>query len=110
MTANGESVKARPQEVTLQNISSYSAWFKDDTVNAIEKRAVPEYFTGQNQFKTPEAYKAIRDFIIDSYRRSPEKYLECTSSIHALLEQWGLINHQVESKQRPQEFKYGFHG
>ena len=121
MAANGESLKARPQEVTPQNynilIPSYSAWFKYDTVNAVEKRAVPEFFTGQNQSKTPEAYMTIRNFIIDSYRLNPTEYLTSTSArrnltgdvcgivrIHSFLEQWGLINYQIESEQRPMGF------
>ncbi|GAU90876.1 hypothetical protein RvY_03234 [Ramazzottius varieornatus] len=121
MGGNGDAQKARPQEVSAQNynivIPSYSAWFKYDSINAVEKRAVPEYFTGQNQSKTPEAYMTIRNFIIDSYRLNPTEYLTSTSArrnltgdvcgivrIHSFLEQWGLINFQIEAEQRPMGF------
>ena len=109
MAANGESVRARPQEVTPQNhdvfILSYSAWFKYASINDVEKRAMPEYFTGESPSKTPEAYKTIRNFIIDLYRHKPTEYLKSTSPIHSLLEEWGLINYRIESKERPKEFE-----
>jgi len=35
-------------------IPSYSSWFDYNSVHAIEKQAVPEFFSGQNRSKTPE--------------------------------------------------------
>lgn len=35
-------------------IPSYSSWFDYNGVHAIEKQAVPEFFSGQNRSKTPE--------------------------------------------------------
>jgi hypothetical protein len=83
----------------------------------VEKRAVPEYFSSQNPSKTPEAYMTIRNFMIDSYRLNPTEYLTATSArrnltgdvcgivrIHAFLEQWGLINYQIDADLRPMGF------
>lgn len=35
-------------------IPSYAAWFSYNSIHAIEKRSLPEYFSGKNRSKTPE--------------------------------------------------------
>ena len=35
-------------------IPSYSSWFSYESIHAIEKRALPEFFNGKNKSKTPE--------------------------------------------------------
>lgn len=35
-------------------IPSYSAWFDYNSIHAIERRALPEFFNGHNKSKTPE--------------------------------------------------------
>ena len=35
-------------------IPSYASWFSYNSVNAIEKRSLPEFFNGKNRSKTPE--------------------------------------------------------
>ncbi|KAF8566010.1 hypothetical protein P879_11648, partial [Paragonimus westermani] len=89
-------------------IPSYSAWFDYNAIHGIERRALPEFFNGQNKSKTPEVYLAYRNFMIDTYRLNPQEYLTFTACrrnltgdvcailrVHAFLEQWGLINYQV---------------
>merc|ERR1719346_280874 len=57
---------------------------------------------------------AYRNFVIDSYRLNPTEYLTSTACrrnlagdvcaimrVHAFLEQWGLINYQVDIDARP---------
>ena len=57
---------------------------------------------------------AYRNFMIDTYRLNPNEYLSITACrrnlpgdvcaimrIHAFLEQWGLINYQVDADLRP---------
>lgn len=95
-------------------VPSYSAWFDYNSVHTIEKRALPEFFNGKNKSKTPEIYLAYRNFMIDTYRLNPTEYLTSTASrrnlagdvcaimrVHAFLEQWGLINYQVDADSRP---------
>ncbi|KAK6324170.1 hypothetical protein J4Q44_G00065090 [Coregonus suidteri] len=95
-------------------VPSYTAWFNYNCVHQIEKRALPEYFNGKNKSKSPEIYLAYRNFMIDSYRLNPQEYLSSTSCrrnltgdvcavmrVHALLEQWGLVNYQVDAEIRP---------
>merc|ERR1712038_1907339 len=88
--------------------------FDYNAIHSIEKRALPEFFNGKNKSKTPEIYMAYRNFKIDSYRLNPTEYLTATACrrnlagdvcaiirVHAFLEQWGLINYQVDIEARP---------
>uniref|UniRef100_A0A0R3Q6C5 SWI/SNF complex subunit SMARCC2 n=1 Tax=Brugia timori TaxID=42155 RepID=A0A0R3Q6C5_9BILA len=95
-------------------IPSYAAWFDYNAIHQIEKRGVPEFFNGRNKSKSPEVYMAYRNFMIDTYRLNPFEYLSSTACrrnlggdvcsilrVHSFLEQWGLINYQVDSEARP---------
>lgn len=95
-------------------IPSYSTWFDMSSVNAIEKRSLPEFFNNKNRSKTPTIYKEYRDFMINTYRLNPSEYLTFTACrrnlagdvcaimrVHAFLEQWGLINYQIDPETRP---------
>ncbi|PWZ03615.1 hypothetical protein BCV70DRAFT_197815 [Testicularia cyperi] len=102
---------AQTQEVI---IPSYSTWFDMSTINAIEKRSLPEFFNNKNRSKTASIYKDYRDFMINTYRLNPSEYLTFTACrrnlagdvcaimrVHAFLEQWGLINYQIDPETRP---------
>uniref|UniRef100_A0A183HWF8 SWIRM domain-containing protein n=1 Tax=Onchocerca flexuosa TaxID=387005 RepID=A0A183HWF8_9BILA len=95
-------------------IPSYAAWFDYNAIHQIEKRGVPEFFNGRNKSKSPEVYMAYRNFMIDTYRLNPFEYLSSTACrrnlggdvcsilrVHSFLEQWGLINYQVDAEARP---------
>merc|ERR1719273_2873812 len=95
-------------------VPSYSSWFDYNAIHSIEKRALPEFFNGKNRSKTPEVYLSYRNFKIDTYRLNPTEYLTSTACrrnlagdvcaimrVHAFLEQWGLINYQVDIDARP---------
>ncbi|XP_051927872.1 SWI/SNF complex subunit SMARCC1b isoform X2 [Hippocampus zosterae] len=95
-------------------IPSYTSWFNNNSIHSIEKRALPEFFNGKNKSKSPEVYLAYRNFMVDTYRLNPQEYLSSTSCrrnltgdvcsilrVHAFLEQWGLINYQVDAESRP---------
>lgn len=95
-------------------VPSYSAWFNYNCIHSVERRALPEFFNNTNKSKTPEVYIAYRNFIIDTYRLNPTEYLSVTACrrnlagdvcaimrVHAFLEQWGLINYQVDPDIRP---------
>merc|ERR1719500_1870581 len=95
-------------------VPSYSAWFDYNSIHSIEKRHLPEYFNAKNRSKTPEIYLSYRNFMIDTYRLNPTEYLTSTACrrnlagdvcaimrVHAFLEQWGLINYQVDMDARP---------
>uniref|UniRef100_A0A0A1WPE3 SWI/SNF complex subunit SMARCC2 n=1 Tax=Zeugodacus cucurbitae TaxID=28588 RepID=A0A0A1WPE3_ZEUCU len=95
-------------------VPSYSAWFDYNSIHVIEKRAMSEFFNAKNKSKTPEIYMAYRNFMIDTYRLNPTEYLTSTACrrnlagdvcaimrVHAFLEQWGLINYQIDAELRP---------
>jgi len=47
-------------------VPSYSAWFDYNSLHAIERRALPEFFNGKNKSKTPEmSVYAVFIWIID---------------------------------------------
>nr|MBE5726383.1 moira [Cucujiformia] len=84
------------------------------SIHEVEKRALPEFFNGRNKSKTPEIYLAYRNFMVDTYRLNPTEYITSTACrrnlagdvcaimrVHAFLEQWGLINYQVDTDSRP---------
>ncbi|CAL1530785.1 unnamed protein product [Lymnaea stagnalis] len=117
-TEKKENQEAGDDTLTEQThhiiVPSYSAWFDYNSVHAIERRALPEFFNGKNKSKTPEIYVAYRNFMIDTYRLNPTEYLTstavrrnlagdvcCILRVHAFLEQWGLINYQVDSDSHP---------
>lgn len=95
-------------------IPAFAAWFSIDDIHEIEKRSLPEFFNNNSRFKTDKIYKDIRNFMINTFRLNPVEYLTVTAArrniaadvasiirIHAFLEQWGLINYQINPKTKP---------
>ncbi|KAF3767827.1 hypothetical protein M406DRAFT_39485 [Cryphonectria parasitica EP155] len=95
-------------------LPSYSTWFDMNIVHPTERKALPEFFNQRNRSKTPAVYKDYRDFMINTYRLNPAEYLTVTACrrnlagdvcaimrVHSFLEQWGLINYQVDPDHRP---------
>ncbi|KAI0132346.1 SWIRM domain-containing protein [Xylariales sp. AK1849] len=104
-------------------LPSYSTWFDMNTTHNIERKALPEFFNSRNRSKTPHVYKDYRDFMINTYRLNPSEYLTVTACrrnlagdvcaimrVHAFLEQWGLINYQVDADHRPSQVGPPFTG
>ncbi|TKX20466.1 SWIRM domain-containing protein 1 [Elsinoe australis] len=104
-------------------LPSYSAWFDMNQIHNLEKKALPEFFNSRNRSKTPATYKDYRDFMINTYRLNPSEYLTVTACrrnlagdvcaimrVHAFLEQWGLINYQIDPDTRPSNIAPPFTG
>ncbi|KAL2825280.1 hypothetical protein BDW59DRAFT_146340 [Aspergillus cavernicola] len=104
-------------------LPSYSTWFDMHTIHSIEKKALAEFFNGRNRSKTAAVYKDYRDFMINTYRLNPIEYLTVTACrrnlagdvcaimrVHSFLEQWGLINYQVDPQTRPSNIGPPFTG
>ncbi|RMZ75031.1 hypothetical protein DV737_g5484, partial [Chaetothyriales sp. CBS 132003] len=104
-------------------LPSYSTWFDMRTIHELEKKSLPEFFNSRNRSKTPAVYKDYRDFMINTYRLNPVEYLTVTACrrnlagdvcaimrVHAFLEQWGLINYQVDPQTRPSNIGPPFTG
>lgn len=95
-------------------IPSFAAWFDRSKFHDIEKQSLPEFFNDKHRTKTPEIYNEYRTFMIDTYRLNPSEYLTVTACrrnlagdvctlmrVHSFLEQWGLINYQIDPETRP---------
>ncbi|KAH8155282.1 uncharacterized protein LAJ45_00292 [Morchella importuna] len=104
-------------------VPSYSKWFDINNIKDIEQRALPEFFNNRNRSKTSLVYKDYRDFMINTYRLNPSEYLTVTACrrnlagdvcsimrVHAFLEQWGLINYQIDPETRPSNIGPPFTG
>ncbi|KAF2849468.1 SWIRM-domain-containing protein [Plenodomus tracheiphilus IPT5] len=104
-------------------IPSYATWFDMRYIDFRERKALPEFFNGRNRSKTPAVYRDYRDFMINTYRLNPSEYLTVTACrrnlagdvcaimrVHAFLEQWGLINYQVDPQERPSNIGPPFTG
>ncbi|KAI9672513.1 MAG: hypothetical protein M1817_003279 [Caeruleum heppii] len=104
-------------------LPSYSTWFDMHIIHNLEKKALPEFFNNRNRSKTPIVYKDYRDFMINTYRLNPTEYLTVTACrrnlagdvcaimrVHAFLEQWGLINYQIDPDTRPSNIGPPFTG
>lgn len=91
-----------------------SQWFNMDEIHEIEVNSLPEFFCGKFPSKTPENYKEYRNFIISLYRENPNTYLSSTTCrrnlvgdvcaiirLHAFLENWGLINFNIDPILKP---------
>ncbi|KAF2135636.1 uncharacterized protein K452DRAFT_330123 [Aplosporella prunicola CBS 121167] len=104
-------------------LPSYSTWFDMHQIHNIERKALPEFFNSRNRSKTPAVYKDYRDFMVNTYRLNPAEYLTVTACrrnlagdvcaimrVHAFLEQWGLINYQVDPDTRPSNIGPPFTG
>lgn len=125
---DGEGEDATTQKATLEAsarshlatqthsivLPSYSTWFDINTIHSNEKKAFPEFFTGDSRTKSPAVYKDYRDFMINTYRLNPSEYLTFTACrrnlagdvpvmirLHSFLESWGLINFQIDPETRP---------
>ncbi|KAK5072966.1 SWI/SNF and RSC complex subunit Ssr2 [Lithohypha guttulata] len=104
-------------------LPSYSTWFDMHQIHPIEVKSLPEFFNNRNRSKTPAVYKDYRDFMVNTYRLNPVEYLTVTACrrnlagdvcaimrVHAFLEQWGLINYQVDPQTRPSNIGPPFTG
>ncbi|KAJ1919565.1 SWI/SNF and RSC complex subunit Ssr2 [Mycoemilia scoparia] len=109
-----EMARLLPEQTQEVIIPSYSTWFNFGSIHENERKALPEFFNGRNRSKTPTIYAEYRDFMIHTYRLNPSEYLTVTACrrnlagdvcaimrVHAFLEQWGLINYQVDADTRP---------
>uniref|UniRef100_A0A8C2ITS3 SWI/SNF related, matrix associated, actin dependent regulator of chromatin, subfamily c, member 1b n=1 Tax=Cyprinus carpio TaxID=7962 RepID=A0A8C2ITS3_CYPCA len=77
-------------------VPTYASWFDYNCIHQIERRALPEFFNGKNKSKTPEMF-----IILKLYINMFISLFELNLLVHSFLEQWGLINYQVDAESRP---------
>jgi len=95
-------------------IPSYARWFRVDRIHPIEYQSVPGMFKDR-AMQYHERYMSMRNFMVNSYRTNPRIYLTVTACrrmiaadagavyrVHKFLEEWGLINYQVDDGSIPE--------
>ncbi|EPY52783.1 SWI/SNF and RSC complex subunit Ssr1 [Schizosaccharomyces cryophilus OY26] len=95
-------------------VPEWAQWFDFNNIHEIERNGNPEFFDNKNSSKIPQVYKEYRDFMICAFRLNPKVYLTFTACrrnlagdvcavlrVHRFLEQWGLINYNVDPSTRP---------
>eukprot|EP00727_Mastigamoeba_balamuthi_P003900 m51a1_g13507 hypothetical protein (446) ;mRNA; r:871-3566 len=94
------------QAATIKVMPGWPSWFRIDAVHEIERRALPEFFSGRSPYKTPTVYRECRDFMLGAAQQlgpsQPLTFTHCRRHlagdacsimrVHAFLEHWGLIN------------------
>jgi hypothetical protein len=101
-------VRMEEQRKADQRRPRHADWFEMKRVHEIERRALPEFFSGRYASKTERAYTEARNFMVQTWARTPIRYLSATAArrnlrgdacavhrIHAFLEHWGLVNYNV---------------
>uniref|UniRef100_A0A8B9EGS2 SWI/SNF related, matrix associated, actin dependent regulator of chromatin subfamily c member 2 n=1 Tax=Anser cygnoides TaxID=8845 RepID=A0A8B9EGS2_ANSCY len=75
-------------------IPSYAAWFDYNSVHAIERRALPEFFNGKNKSKTPEikaAASATREW-------TEQETLLLLEALEMYKDDWNKVSEHVGSR------------
>lgn len=98
-------------------LPKFSSWFSLNEIHRIEKKSLPEFFSGSCPSKTPATYKEIRNFIVSKWRASPKQYLStscvrrciaadaCTIfRLHSFLNHWRLINYMFKTDVHPSQY------
>ncbi|KAH9571668.1 hypothetical protein CY35_02G106000 [Sphagnum magellanicum] len=106
-------------EAVSHAIPSHAGWFSWTKIHHLERRGLPEFFTGKLQAKTPEVYKEFRNVIIKKCRENPSNLItsadfmqgggqhhligdeKAMSRVLEFLDHWGLINYQAPPKRLP---------
>uniref|UniRef100_A0A1I8HP40 SANT domain-containing protein n=1 Tax=Macrostomum lignano TaxID=282301 RepID=A0A1I8HP40_9PLAT len=104
-SSDGAAAEAAADDVTVTEqahaiiVPSYATWFDYNSIHALERRSLPEFFLEGRPTKTPEAYLACRNFMIDTYRLNPQEYLTftaCRRNLHG--DVCGILRVDKESK------------
>ncbi|EPX72638.1 SWI/SNF and RSC complex subunit Ssr1 [Schizosaccharomyces octosporus yFS286] len=114
---NGQKDEAKEfllSQLPSVEIPEWAQWFDFSNIHEIERNSNPEFFDSKNSSKTPQVYKEYRDFMICAFRLNPKVYLTFTACrrnlagdvcavlrVHRFLEQWGLINYNIDPSTRP---------
>ncbi|KAG0487173.1 hypothetical protein HPP92_009268 [Vanilla planifolia] len=101
--AEFEAVRLRGCHVHV--VPTPAGWFSWSVIHELEKHALPSFFNGQSESKTPEIYLEIRNSIMKKFHTDPQTQLDvkdlsdfCAGDLGArqevmeFLDYWGLIN------------------
>eukprot|EP00250_Pteridium_aquilinum_P016037 c22909_g1_i1 orf=255-2624(+) len=108
-----EDAAGRPESSHSNNsgplIPNHAGWFSWNSIHAVERRGLPEFFNSKSKLKTPALYMEYRNLLMKKYLENPEKlfteadisrvildhkggHLEAAKRIFEFLNHWGLLN------------------
>ncbi|XP_031381623.1 SWI/SNF complex subunit SWI3D isoform X2 [Punica granatum] len=101
--AEFEALRSRDSNAHV--VPNHCGWFSWTKVHPLEERALPSFFNGKSQNRTPEMYMEIRNFLMKKFHGNPSVQLEvkdlseievgdldARQEVLEFLEYWGLIN------------------
>ncbi|XP_024966488.1 SWI/SNF complex subunit SWI3D isoform X1 [Cynara cardunculus var. scolymus] len=104
MEAEYDHLKARDANSQVVPISC--GWFSWTKVHQLEEKAMPSFFNGEVENRTPELYMEIRNSIMKRFHANPNTEIEAKDlseisigeldakeEVMEFLEYWGLINY-----------------
>ncbi|CAH1450335.1 unnamed protein product [Lactuca virosa] len=102
--AEYDDLKSRDANAHVAPISS--GWFSWTKFHPLEERALPSFFNGKLENRTPEIYMEIRNSIMKKFHTNPNTQLEekdlseisvgeldAKKEVMEFLDYWGLINY-----------------
>jgi SWI/SNF related-matrix-associated actin-dependent regulator of chromatin subfamily C len=72
----------------VAKIPPEAAWFDKNKLHEKERIALPDFFNGKYPSKNSHTYRQYRDFMLDTYRKQPSKYLHlstCRSGVSSTM-------------------------
>ena len=114
-TTNVVAVKQKKNSrKSSQSLLKLPLWFNYETVNYLEIKNLPEFFTSNNGSNKTKEYIEIRNFIVNLSLQNPYTYLSATDCrkkvagdvcvilrIQSFLDNFGAINFNVKPDCRP---------
>ncbi|KAM0937906.1 putative transcription factor MYB/SANT family [Dioscorea sansibarensis] len=101
--AEFDAVRSRGADVHV--VPTHAGWFSWKEIHPLEKQALPSFFNGKSESRTPEIYLEIRDAIMKKFHADPQVQVELKDfselsvgdmdtkqEVLEFLDHWGLIN------------------
>lgn len=86
-------------------LGGLTGWFSWTKIHLLEERALPSFFNGKSQTRTPDTYMEIRNWIVKRFHTNPNIQIElkdlselevadldAKQEVLEFLDYWGLIN------------------
>ncbi|GMH23563.1 hypothetical protein Nepgr_025406 [Nepenthes gracilis] len=96
----------RSRDVNTHVVPFHAGWFSWTKVHPIEELALPSFFNGRSECRTPEIYMEIRNWIMKKFHANPNVQIEfkdlsdfevgeldARQEVLEFLNHWGLINY-----------------
>ncbi|XP_077233305.1 DNA-binding family protein [Tasmannia lanceolata] len=101
--ADFEAVRSR--DANIHVVPTLAGWFSWTKIHPLEERALPSFFNGKSEERTPDIYMEIRNAIMKKFHMDPQTQIErkdlselsvgdseARQEVMEFLDHWGLIN------------------